>query len=535
MSFNSAIYDYERNETMLSGPHFKRKTMVTTYESDVVAVPPEEVEQLDPDLLFYYDLSDTNYTEEKVSKDAMFQMSETGGATMRPQVIDIYGVKGVKSSYRDYGSTNVKLEVNNNSQSFPVGTLDNINPDNLTFRYEYSVEGGFDLSQNISYQPTGLFIESHFFYKFGTTASSTDPDDPLQPSGLSLSMNGKGERAYLRAMNTDPTASPFTISPFRPASGIPYSSFEQHSDVVDGTFDYCVNGTKHQLAFGYRTKADGLYFFIYHNKQYTEQRMSPSLDIKTHINRHLPLLTFRERENDFVMVLHSIKIYNRFLEASEFDDFERRFPFKYHFIASDYVIDNTKVSKVIDFNHVQYLGFLTDYASNSGTIPTQFDFTKPIFYEYEIELQSSTSTFGIEFFNVLNNQGNSTYLQYTNNYFDTTWSGLAFGVDGNQLLKIKCGNTIQTTTTQIPLNQKKFISFFYTSTEVKFYYDKTLLATVSRSTDASLFTHCEGLTQTTWVSVFNLTASNNRVHFLVRHNNADGIEDLPTADNSVFN
>jgi hypothetical protein len=233
------------------------------------------------------------------------------------------------------------------------------------------------------------------------------------------------------------------------------------------------------------------------------------------------------------MVLHSIKIYNRFLEASEFDDFERRFPFLYHYVSTDYDIDNTKVSRVIDFNHVQYLEFLTDYASNSGPLPTPFDFTKAIWYEYEIEIQSSTSTFAIEFFNVLNTQGNSTYLQYTNNYFDSSWDGLAFGVD-NGFLKYKCGNTIQTTTTQIPLNERKFISFLYTSTEVKFYYDKTLLATVSRSTDASLFTHCEGLTQTTRLSVFNLGASNNRVHFLVRHNNADGIEDLPTADNSVF-
>jgi hypothetical protein len=234
------------------------------------------------------------------------------------------------------------------------------------------------------------------------------------------------------------------------------------------------------------------------------------------------------------MVLHSIKIYNRFLEASEFDDFERRFPFLYHYVSTDYVRDNARVTQVIDFNHVQYLQFLTDYASNCGPSISLLDFTKAIWYEYEIELQSSTSTFGIEFFNVLTSQGNATYLQYTNNYFDNTWPGLAFGVDGNQLLKIKCGNTIQTTTTQIPLNERKFISFLYTSTEVKFYYDKTLVATVLRSTDASLFTHCEGLTQATRLSVFNLTASNNRVHFLVRHNNTDGISDLPTSDNSVF-
>ena len=533
MSFNSTVYNYIPNETMFSGEHFSKKTMVTAYESDVVE-EEDDVEQLDPDLVYYYNFSDTNYTEEKVSKNVMFQMSETGGVTIRPQVTDIYGVKGINASYGDYGSTSVRLEVNNNSQSFPAGTFDNINPDNLTFRYEYSLEGGFDLRRNISFKPTGLFIEPEYFYKFGTAASSTDADDPSQPSGLANTMNGKDEKAFLRAMNTDPTSSPFNINPFRP-SGIPYQSlFGQHSDVVDGTVGYCVNGNKHQLAFGYRTKIDGLYFFMYHNKKYKEERMESSLDIKTHINRHLPLLRFREKYNDFVMILHSIKIYNRFLEVSEFDDFEPRFPFKYHYVASDYVVDNTKVNRVINFNHFQYLEFIDNYASNSGGISTPFDFTKPIFYEYEIKVVSPTSTFGIEFFNVLNSQGNATYLQYTNNYFDTTWPGLAFGVDGDRLLKIKCGNTIQTTTTSVPLNQKKFISFLYTSTEVKFYFDKTLVATVLRSTDASLFTHCEGLTENTRLSVFNLGASNNRVHFLVRHNNADGIEDLPTSDNSVF-
>ena len=531
MSFNSTVYNYKANETMFSGEHFSKKTMVTAYESDVVE-QEDEVEELDPDLLYYYDFSDTNYTEEKVSKNAMFQMSETNGSTIRPQVTDIYGVKGIKASNRDYGANNF-LEVNNSSQSFPAGTFDNINPDNFTFRYEYSIEGGFNLRENISYKPTGLFIEPSFLYRFGTTASSTDQDDPLQPSGLSNTMNGKDEKSYLRAMNTDPTSSPFNISSFRPGGRQYQTLFGQHRDQIQGTFPYCVNGTKHQFAFGYRTKADGLYFFMYHNKQFKEEKMSSSLDVKTHFNRHLSLIKFRERENDFIMVLHSIKIYNRFLEASEFDEFERRFPFLYHYIASDYVVDNTKITKVIDFSHVQYLQFLTDYASNSGTLSTSLDFTKPIWYEYEIELQSSTSTFGIEFFNVLNSQGNATYLQYTNNYFDSSWDGLAFGVV-NGLLKYKCGNTIQTTTTTVPLNQKKFISFLYTSTEVKFYYDKTLVATVLRSTDASLFTHCEALTESTRLSVFNLGASNNRVHFLVRHNNTDGISDLPTSDNSVF-
>jgi hypothetical protein len=91
MSFNSAILNYERNETMLSGKHFKRKTMITAYESDVVPVVEEP---LDPDLLYYWDFSSQNYTEEKVSKNALFKLYEDNLSTFRPQVIDVYGATG---------------------------------------------------------------------------------------------------------------------------------------------------------------------------------------------------------------------------------------------------------------------------------------------------------------------------------------------------------------------------------------------------------------------------------------------------------
>ena len=50
MSFNSAVYNYERNETMLSDKPFKRKTMVTHYEQEIVDVEPAI--GYDPDLVY---------------------------------------------------------------------------------------------------------------------------------------------------------------------------------------------------------------------------------------------------------------------------------------------------------------------------------------------------------------------------------------------------------------------------------------------------------------------------------------------------
>jgi hypothetical protein len=114
MSFNSAILNYERNETMLSGKHFKRKTMITAYESDVVPVVEEP---LDPDLLYYWDFSSQNYTQEKVSKNALFKLYEHNLSTFRPQVIDIWGNKGIRAGYNG-----LTIQANNGGNPFPVGS-----------------------------------------------------------------------------------------------------------------------------------------------------------------------------------------------------------------------------------------------------------------------------------------------------------------------------------------------------------------------------------------------------------------------------
>jgi hypothetical protein len=195
------------------------------------------------------------------------------------------------------------------------------------------------------------------------------------------------------------------------------------------------------------------------------------------------------------------------------------------------VIINTthaNITKVIDFNHVLYLQFNNNISVYSKiTTGYAIDMTSPvIWYEYELELRSTSSTFAIEFFN--NFANNSTY---TNNYFNSSFSGLSFGVDGNQLIKFKCGDTITTTGITFPLNTKKYLSFAYTATEVKFYYDKQLVGTVLKTDDDSLWTHLESQTGETRFGVFNLGSSGNRAHFLVRHS---FIEDRGALNNEVL-
>ena len=514
MSFNSAVLNYERNETMLSGKHFKRKTMITAYESDVVPVVEEP---LDPDLLYYYDFSSQNYTEEKVSKNPLFKLYEHTFATFRPQVIDVWGNRGVRAGYNG-----LTIQANNAGNPFPVGSLDNIAQDNLTFLFEYSLSGGLDLRENISYKSAMLFLITEISYKFGTIASSLDPDDENQPSGIHSTITSKDERQIERAMTTNTTSSNFNIYSHRPTHYSYYSagSYEHRTKAVQGEFPYCVNADRHQLAFGYRTKEDGKkYFFIRHHKKvYLEKLIGIAEQRKIVYNRHLPLVSFREREEDGNCVLKNIKVFNRFLEDDEIEDKIDRFPFLYHHIVENQCYINTShanITKVIDFNHVLYLQYNNDIVVYSKiTVGYGIDMSSPvIWYEYELEIRSSASTFGIEFFN---NFINASYIN-TNNYFNSSFSGLSFGVDGNQLIKFKCGNTITTTGITFPLNTKKYLSFAYTSTEVKFYYDKTLIGTVLKSADDSLWTHLESQTGETRFGVFNLGSSGNRAHFLVRH------------------
>ena len=534
MSFNSAVYDYERNETMNSGKHFKRKTMVTAYESDYIETPVVET-PVDPDLLYWWDFSKDNYTQEQISKNPMFQLYESTGAAFRPQVVDIYENKGVKAGIGSSGN-NPYIECNNNGQPFPIGTFDHFNPDNLTFVYEYSVEGGFDVFNNISNRATALFIEPSMLYNFGTVASSTDRDDPSMPSGLSCVINCKDLRQFRRAMNTDDTE-PIQIYSHRPngdyfyqANG--YAAHGHDTMPTQGLFPYCVNGDNHKHAFGYRTKDGNRYFFYYKNKQYYEVSMEGT---KTHWNRHLPLVQFRERENVANMVLKSIKIYNRFLEVDEFPNKTDRFPFLYHFMALiSYTYALLSSERVLGPNYLQYANFTVNLAVYSRIASVgleDMNVNNMIWYEYDLELLSSTSTFGIEFFN---NYSNSGYTDKTKNYFQSTYKGICFGVDGDQFIKYKCGtNTIVTTTSTFPLNTRKFLSFAFTSTDVKFYYDKELIGTVLRSNDSSLWTWIESQPSTnkTRFGVFNLTASNNRAHFIVTHSFT---EDRGTLDNTVL-
>jgi len=537
MSFNSGVFNHIQNGTMTANKQFSRKTMISDYEKPVVEVVGEP---LDPDLLYWYDFTGDNIQQEKITKDPMFDITMNDGSTFTAQEQDYNGDTGIRIA-------KTPMTVNNNQSSFPIGTFDHISDDGCAIVMEYSIADEFDIQTHNQQQDTSFFLQTTFLYKFGTTQSSQDIDDALQPSGFHLNLNSKDKKFYPRFLKLDKDQLPTVyISVYRPTYQFYNSnSFGWRAMTTLGYFPYNRSG-KHTITFGYKRVDGALIFYVYlDNDVYFENQIINDPNTGMIKNRHLPMLYIRDLDYlkfSCTTNLKSVKVFNRAIELNELPDRVDRFPFLYHFITGKsnvyYNWNHVNVNRVIQANHVQYLQFDDNapiYARIDQPDNTRdsygIDMTSPvIWYEYELEIRSSTSTFAIDFFNVFRNN-QSPYSTLTNNYFSSSYSGLCFGVDGDQFIKYKCGSTIVTTTTQMPLNTKKYLSFAYTATEVKFYYDKQLIGTVLKSTDASLWTHLAAQTYESIFGVFNLGLSGNRGHFIVRHSFT---EDRGTLDNNVL-
>lgn len=521
MSFNQGVYDHEMNETMLSGKHFRRKTMVTAYESDVVV--EEEIPVIDPsliDLVYHWDFgSSTNYLMEQITKNTHFDV--TGP---RSQFLDIYGNKGLLLD-----ST---IRVENGGSSFtPTNVFDNLNTDNLSFKVKYSCVQSFELASHTFGEDAWVDFIFRILYKYGTVKNSDDYDDPLNPSGFENNFNAKNtaltQKNIFETIDGNSTID-IAMTPFS-TRFYNYSDLNHTYLATQGVFPYSMGAKDLVICFGHRTKPDGYkYQFLYINKTYVEQQVGLASDTKMYFNRHLPLFEIIENRRKADVTINDVKIYKRFLEVDEIEEYTPEFPFLYHFVCGRRFTysNHANIIKTVEINFAIYATF-TDNSVMYANGP--LDYTNGIWYEYELELLSSTSKFGIEFFRTQAN--NNDYNTDTNNYFDSSFNGLCLGVDGNQFIKYKCGNTIVTTTTVFPLNTRKYISFYYTPDQVLFYFDKILVGTVDKSTDPSLWneivTETDGMAR---FSIFNLGVSNNKAHFIVRH----GTEDRGLLDNSVF-
>jgi hypothetical protein len=332
----------------------------------------------------------------------------------QPQVQDFNGETGIIIA-----PTYNVMRADNNGAPFPLGAFDHISDENFTISFEYSLADEFDIADNPDGRDTTFKLNISFLGKYETDVASQDIDDPLQPSGIMYSLNSKLLTYSPTNMNLDTSQLPtLVLVGFRPSkytdgdelSFYASNTFNHTSLTTQGHFPYNRSG-KHTIAFGYRTKADGKYFFTYHDREtYFEKRMTTQTDLKMIKNRHLPLFTIYDGGASYhhTVVMKKIKIYNRFLEAIEIPERVDRFPFLYHFVTG---LDKTyvnhshaNITRVREkYTHVQYLQFNDSVVIYANIVVgvNGLDLTSPvIWYEYEMEVCSTTSTFALEFFNV---------------------------------------------------------------------------------------------------------------------------------------
>jgi hypothetical protein len=137
------------------------------------------------------------------------------------------------------------------------------------------------------------------------------------------------------------------------------------------------------------------------------------------------------------------------------------------------------------------------------------------FHWREYELEYHSGTVGVEFFNVTST---STYAA-GDNYFTVTYPGLAFGIV-NGALKYRVGSSLVDTGVTVSAGDRKFISIYMGPDSIKFYFDKTLVDSITNDGSSSFWTNVAGSSFShSW---FNLgTSTANRLYHLVKHTDSD--------------
>lgn len=479
----------------------------------------------DSSMVYGWDFSALDYTIEQVGGAAIMEMHESDGSTFRSQYVDEWGQVGiVPSKHSASGKGTQKIQVANMGQPFPLGTFDSFSRRNITFRYDYSVIDSYYVFNNLLNEATSLFIEPSLAYKFGTQPpASNDRDDPAMMSGLQSIVNCKDTRQFQRAMLELANSDPMQINSYRPG----HTSFHNENKfgwrciATQGQFQYNVTASNHQLAFGLYEDSGTLRFWIRHNKIYFENIVSYTADIQLLINRHVPFIEFREREGDALMTLKSIRIYNRKLEASEFDELIPKHAFKYHHIVDDraWVYTSPAVITILSSGYecLKFDQDATIYPRCSDVSLLPNIFAGDLFYEFQLEFADLASTFAVEFFN---NTDTGLYTSApTTNYFDSGNTGIALGINGSANLTYKAGNTLVDTAFVVPLATSQRVSFFASQSEVKFYLGGQLVGTVLRAVDSSFWDSTANTNF--YMSVFSFGGIGNRIIHLVKHASVD--------------
>ncbi|MAO21169.1 MAG: hypothetical protein CMJ25_10500 [Phycisphaerae bacterium] len=525
---------------MTADERFGRKTMITDYEKPVVE---DTGPQYDPNLIYYWDFTRdaTEYDKEIISNgDSTLDFIEiNSGNPLRPQFTDFYGNLGIHiGNYTDdngtlhSGNTSIGISANPSiAATFPT--------ENFTIQMEVST---FDDKLLDSGRICDLRPVIEIFYNFNTTALPPDTDGNAS-SGLTSSLNGKDIKYYHRQTvflhdsngNLDPTTQQILIRPSHQ-----YRHLYDWNTSTEGQYPMNEDAERHTLTLVIERYPNGELWFKHYTDDvlYLENRITTDPNYKFYYNNTIAFLKIKEVNLTnalSTMVMKNIKIYDRVLTISELTSPVPFHKFRYHFVSdtsqtykTDAVI--THVRSISGYNRnanppimnksifTADVSYTASKSVNSNQIANLYN--NDWWIEYDLEYTTTTSVFAIQMFN---NNNNTTAFY---NYYTTNHDGIVWGID-NGFLKYRCGSTVITTTTAIASGDRNFYSVFINQNECKFYYNRTLQATVLKTSDPSFWNNNGN--QGYFFGLINSGASNNVAHFLVKIAN----EDLGTESNPI--
>ena len=476
--------------------------------------------------------SSSNYYAETITGLSALDFVEGSGNVFRGQYVDAFERTGIVPGIFEYN--NIRYTGNTGLQVIGNQTInDNLDMSDLSIVINFSVKDDYYLSgAKRTYVRFGL----NMFY--GTTFS-TDLNDPNQRGGFRFNFHSKSTKTMFSAhcLETDPatgdflnpqTSSIYAIRDLRYIStykDFPGTDGIRFISIRDGQYPFDVTGGDKQIT--YISKLDtvtGMHTFKVFYCQtliLNEVLNQNSTEFKLFKNTFKSLINISEIGEIYgnsIMNMYDVTIYAREIAPSEMLPHIPYHNFKYHFVnePSDYIIVDTGI---VDTEIVSYTGYPENYVEFQGDsvyISTFHYLMEYIdFHWREYELEYDSGTVGVEFFNVTST---STYA-FGDNYFDVSYPGIAFGVV-NGALTYRVGSSLVDTGVTVLPGDRKFISIYMGADTLKFYYDKTLVGTVSNNNDATLWVNVyDGSYCHSW---FNIgTSTTNRLYHIVKHTDSD--------------
>lgn len=478
----------------------------------------------DTSLLYHWDFSRSqlNYNKEIISNgDPSLSFVENAGIAFRSQATDVYN------------QTGIVVDQNSSFQIDPISEerIASINMDNFTLQFQFSIEDDMLGATGLIAHTKDLTFKVKFCYNYNDV-SSTPTDDANVSSGFALTINAGANKIYNRVtylgVNDDGT---FPLIPthgniwsYDPA----YPNFYDHSTSTQGQFPLDVSKRNQTITIRtrieYSSPPTRYYEIFIDNVMYVQ--FSTGLSNKSiFLNKTIPFLTI-EANNQHgstpIMNMKSIKIFNKTIPNAELPhQTTLRYPYSYHYICSTYAYEipvGASIEKGTSSDYKVIFNQTANVYNKVHKTEHLLDLSiNPVWYEFEMYYTTSTTVFGMEFFNETTNTNYGSVL--AGGYFNISYAGVAFGII-NGKVNYRVGNQLIDTKRPVDSTLHTY-SIYITDANVSFYFDKEYIGGLPWISPAPVGGH--------YHSIFNVGSGSNSVRNLVKHATTNLSQDYPIA------